>query len=148
MTTIYCNLNSLSKKALSQTLLCLRWELNNLKLQHTLYHQTCSGMNYVKLTADKVLYLGKRQQSHYQLSNPRYQILKQATGTWICRVNNSLGDESAITVFSDVCKQINYEEWEGEYFTALHTHTPNLLFTSIQKHLRFRDGKKRMQTNL
>ena len=38
------------------------------------------------------------------VGNPRYQILKQAMGTWICRVNNSLGDESAITVFSDVCK--------------------------------------------
>ena len=37
-------------------------------------------------------------------TNPRYQILMQAMGTWICRVNNSLGEESATTVFSDVCK--------------------------------------------
>ena len=37
-------------------------------------------------------------------SNPRYQILSQAFGTWICRVNNSLGDENATTIFSDMCK--------------------------------------------
>lgn len=39
-------------------------------------------------------------------SDPRYQILSQTFGTWICRVNNSLGDESATTIFSDMCKYI------------------------------------------
>ena len=38
------------------------------------------------------------------VSDPKYQILMQAFGTWICRVNNSLGDESATTIFSDMCK--------------------------------------------
>lgn len=37
------------------------------------------------------------------MSNPRYQALMQAFGLWICKLNNSLGEDEATTIITDDC---------------------------------------------
>ena len=34
----------------------------------------------------------------------RYEVLREAFGSWTCRLNNSLGEVEATTFISDMCK--------------------------------------------